>query len=404
MRVAIVGTGHRGSRTWGSELLAEHSDRIEFVGLCDINRKRAEVARGMMGVTAPLYTGLDQMLRETRPETLIVTTKDSTHHEMIIRGLEAGCRVLTEKPMTTDAHNCQAILDAEKKAGRPITVTFNYRYSNTAQRIKELLMAGTIGEVVSVDFHWYLDTSHGADYFRRWHAYRANSGSLFVHKASHHFDLINWWLDAEPVVVNAQGVLRKYGRNSKLRGRNCRTCPHALQCPFHWDILKDRRLTALYVECESEDGYLRDACVFREDIDIFDTMTGEVRYSSGAMMSYSLNAFMPYEGYHLAFNGTNGRIETRLYERQPWDMPPQDEIRVTKNFSESEVLVIPHAEGGHFGGDPRLRRMIFVPETPDPLRQRAGSRAGALASLCGIAAVKSVDTGRPVEISSLVRF
>ena len=44
-RVAIVGTGGRGSRTWGTELLQEHGDRIQFVGLCDINRKRAEVGR-----------------------------------------------------------------------------------------------------------------------------------------------------------------------------------------------------------------------------------------------------------------------------------------------------------------------------------------------------------------------
>ncbi len=403
-RVAMVGTGHRGSGTWGSDLLAEHSDRVQFVGLCDINRKRAEVVRLMLGIDVPIYTDLARMLREVRPDTLIVTTKDSTHHEMIIRGLEAGCRVLTEKPMTTDQRKCQAILDAEKKAGLPITVSFNYRYSNTAQKIKELLMAGTIGDVVSVDFHWYLNTRHGADYFRRWHAYRASSGSLFVHKATHHFDLINWYLDADPVVVSAMGGLRKYGRNSKIRGRNCRTCPHRQQCQFHWDILKDQRLTRLYVECESEDGYLRDACVFREDIDIFDTMTGEVRYSTGAIMSYSLNAFMPYEGYHLAFNGLNGRIETRVYESQPWGVLPQDEIRVTKNFSKSEVLVVPHAKGGHFGGDPRLRRMIFVPDTPDPLRQRAGSRAGAMSLLTGVAAVESVDTGKPVAISSLVRL
>ncbi|MCX6634163.1 MAG: Gfo/Idh/MocA family oxidoreductase [Acidobacteria bacterium] len=403
-RIATVGTGHRGSSTWGVELLAEHSERIEFVGLCDINRKRAEVVRKMLGVSAPVYTDLDRMLREVRPDTLIVTTRDGTHHEMIIRGLEAGCRVLTEKPMTTDERKCQAILDAEKKAGQPITVTFNYRYSNTAQKIKELLMAGTIGQVVSVDFHWYLDTSHGADYFRRWHAYRQNSGSLFVHKASHHFDLINWYLDADPVVVSAQGALRNYGRNSKTGGKNCRECPNKQQCKFYWDVYKDKRLVQLYVDCESEDGYMRDACVYRQDIDIFDTMTGEVRYSNGAIMSYSLNTFMPYEGYHLAFNGADGRIETRVYERQPWEVPRQDEIRVTRNFSKSEVLVVKHAIGGHFGGDPRLRRMIFVPDTPDPLRQRAGSRAGAMSALTGIAAVKSADSGKPVAIADLIRL
>jgi predicted dehydrogenase len=265
-------------------------------------------------------------------------------------------------------------------------------------------MAGAIGEVTSVDFHWYLDTSHGADYFRRWHAYRANSGTLWVHKATHHFDLINWYLEADPVEVGAYAALRKYGKNGKFRGTNCRTCPHKSQCQFHWDLTKSADMMSLYVEPESEDGYLRDACVFRQDIDIWDTMVAQVKYSTGAMMSYSLNAFMPYEGYHLAFNGLEGRIEVRVFERQPWEVKREDAIRVTRNFGKSEVLVLPYAQGGHFGADPRLMAMIFEPNKSDPLRQRAGSRAGAMSLLTGVAADKSALTGRLVKISELIRL
>ncbi len=81
---------------------------------------------------------------------------------------------------------------------------FNYRYAPKHQKIKEILMSGAIGRVISVDFSWYLDVSHGADYFRRWHRLKSKGGSLWVHKATHHFDLINWWLDADPVEVSAQ--------------------------------------------------------------------------------------------------------------------------------------------------------------------------------------------------------
>ena len=404
VRVAIVGTGSRGSGTWGRELLMRQNHRVQFVGLCDINRKRLEAARRRIGVDVATFTDLERMLKETRPNLLIVTTRDGTHHEQILKAVEMGFDVLTEKPMTTDEKKCQAILDAEKKTGRKITVAFNYRYSNTAQKIKELLMAGTIGQVTSVDFHWYLDTSHGADYFRRWHAYKANSGTLYVHKATHHFDLINWYLEADPVEVTAYAALRKYGRNGPFRGQSCRSCPHKAQCQFHWDITASKDMVALYTEAESEDGYLRDACVFRQDIDIYDTMVAQVKYSNGALMSYSLNAFMPYEGYHLAFNGLDGRIEVRVYERQPWEVKREDAIRVTKNFSKSEVLVLPYAEGGHFGADPRLMEMIFNHDKPDPLKQRAGARAGAMSLLTGVAAVRSVETGRPVKISELIRL
>lgn len=403
-RIAIVGTGSRGSGTWGRELLRRQGHRVEIVGLCDINRKRVESAGARIGVDVATFTDLERMLQETRPGLLIVTTRDSTHHEQIIKAMEMGFDVLTEKPMTTDEKKCQAILDTEKRTGRKVTVAFNYRYSNTAQKIKELLMSGAIGAVTSVDFHWYLDTSHGADYFRRWHAYRANSGSLFVHKATHHFDLINWYLAAEPVEVGAYGELRKYGRNGKFRGKTCRSCAHKKECQFYWDITRSKDMVNTYVDAESEDNYFRDACVFRQDIDIFDTMVAQVKYSNGAMMSYSLNAFMPYEGYHLAFNGLEGRIEVRVYERQPWEEKREDAIRFTRNFGKSEIITLPYAQGGHFGADPRLMEMIFDPAKPDPLHQRAGSRAGAMSLLTGVAAVRSADTGRLVKISELVRF
>jgi predicted dehydrogenase len=403
-RVALVGTGIRGTTMWGQNLLRGNSDRVEIIGLCDINPKRVEASKRLIGISAPTFTNLERMLEQVKPEALIVTTKDGTHHEQIIQAMKFGCDVFTEKPMTTTEAKCQMILDAEKETGRKITVGFNYRFSARAEKVKELLMSNVIGPITSVDFHWYLDTTHGADYFRRWHAYKQNSGSLFVHKATHHFDLVNWYLDADPVEVSAQGMLRNYGRNGKFRGRNCRGCEYKKECKFYWDITKDPVLTSLYVNCESADGYLRDACVYREDIDIYDTMTAQVKYSNGALMSYSLNTFMPYEGHSISFNGINGRLDVRSYERQPWPVLRDEQIRLTRNFGKSEMIDIKQTEGGHGGADPRLLRMTFHPEMPDPLKQRAGSRAGAMSILTGIAAVKSVETDKPVKIADLIRF
>src|SRR5262249_24824084 len=161
-------------------------DHVELVGLCDINAKRVAASKRLIGTGAPVFTEFDRMLRDVKPDAVIITTKDATHHEQIIRALQAGCGVITEKPMTTDEARCRMILDAEKAAGRQITVAFNYRFSARAQKMKELLLANAIGPITSVDFHWYLDIHHGADYFRRWHAYKRNSGSLLVHKATHH--------------------------------------------------------------------------------------------------------------------------------------------------------------------------------------------------------------------------
>jgi predicted dehydrogenase len=403
-RYAIVGTGVRGTGMWGRQVAQGYSDVVDFVGLCDPNPKRLEASRKMMGVTCPTFTDFDRMCDEARPEALMVTTVDAFHSEYIVRALDRGIDVITEKPMVIDETQCQAVLDAEKRTGRQIVVTFNYRYAPKHHRVKEILLAGDIGRVSSVDFSWYLDVYHGAAYFRRWHRLRSKGGSLWVHKSTHHFDLVNWWLAEDPVDVSAFGSLRRYGKKGPFRSTNCRPCPHGAECEFHWDIMKSPNLVELYVNAESEDGYLRDGCVFREDCDIFDTMNAVVRYSDGAQMSYSVNAFMPFEGYRLAFNGEKGRLEVRDYERQPWEVAEETEIWLTRSFKGREKIDIPKAEGGHGGGDKRLLDLVFRgASVPDHL-QLPGSRAGALSCLTGVAARHSCDEGRRVRIDELVKL
>jgi len=401
-RYAVVGTGIRGSTMWGHGLVSRYADVLDFVGLCDLNPLRVEGVKKTLGVSCPTFTRLEEMLEKAKPDLLCVTTTDAAHAECIVAALERGVDVITEKPMVIDEAQCRAVLDAEKRTGRKIVVTFNYRYSPKHQKIKEVLLAGEIGTVTSVDFSWYLDTSHGADYFRRWHRLREKGGSLWVHKATHHFDLVNWWLDADPVEVSALGSLSNYGKKGPFRHTNCRPCPHKAQCAYHWDITKDERLVKLYVDTESADGYLRDGCVFREDVNIPDTMNAVVRYSNGASMSYSLNAFMPFEGYRLAFNGTKGRLEVRDYERQPFEVAEETEIHLSRNFGPRVKVEVPKAEGGHGGGDDRLRDLVFRQvAVPDHLKL-PGSRAGAMSCLTGVAARKSADEGRRVKVSELL--
>jgi predicted dehydrogenase len=401
-RYAIVGTGIRGSTMWGASVLARHGDAVELVGLCDINRSRAEVVKQRLKAACPVFTDFDAMCDAARPELLAVTTVDAAHGDCIARALRRGIDVVTEKPMVTDEAQCRDVLAAEKESGRRLVVGFNYRYAPKHVRIKELLQSGAIGRVSSVDFSWYLDVHHGADYFRRWHRLRRCSGSLLVHKATHHFDLVNWWLDAAPVEVFAYGSLRHYGRNGPFRHTNCRGCPHQAKCPFFWDMTKDRGAMELYGACEAEDGYLRDGCVFREDVDIFDTMNVTASYTSGATMSYSLNAAMPFEGYRIAFNGEKGRVEVRDHERQPWKPEAETEIWLTRNFGAREAIPIPAATGGHGGGDEVLRSLVFAPSPVADHLRLPDSLAGARSCLTGIAARRSIDERRPVRIDELV--
>ena len=422
-RYAIVGLGSR-HELYQDGIETVHAANAQLVGLCDVNAGRVELARrrsAKNGSTIPpgyLAADFGRMLTETRPDTVIVTTVDATHHDYLIWAMEAGCDVITEKPMTTDAEKCRRVLATQRRTGRSCRVTFNYRYAPPRSQVKDLLMSGAIGDVLSVDFHWLLNTHHGADYFRRWHSKKENSGGLFVHKSTHHFDLVNWWLGAMPVSVMATGKREFYtaatARRMGLTGphERCCTCPEKSQCGFALDLSASPSLKALYGDQEGHDGYFRDRCVFRDDIDIEDTMNALVTYDTGATLSYSLNTFNAWEGYTVAFNGTQGRIEHAMVESvyvngtetvQGGIADGGVTIRVIPLRGQARTIVPWSAEGDHGGGDRLMLEDIFLPNRAvDKYIRAADERAGACSIAVGIAANRSLQTGAGVKIADLL--
>jgi len=424
-RYVQVGTGGR-ARFYYEALASKYRDTSELVAFCDINPGRLEYAVNLLKEKhnyGPVRTYLahefDQMIENEKPDTVIVTSIDRTHHKYICRAMELGCDVITEKPMTIDAEKCQQILDTIKKTGRKLRVTFNYRYSPYNTKIRELIMNDTVGQVTSVHFEWLLNTSHGADYFRRWHRDKRNSGGLLVHKATHHFDLVNFWIGSQPETVFAMGDLRFYGReNAENRGitkfyYRGTGSENAQGDPFALDLTRNESLRKLYLEAEPYDGYLRDQSVFGDGISIEDTMGVMVRYKNKAILTYSLNAYMPWEGYRVAINGDKGRIQVDIGEKtyiNAGGEQSQEGAVVMKRivvyplFGERYEVPVEEAAGGHGGGDPRLLEDIFGQPEPDPFHRAASHIDGAMSILVGVAGNKSIATGLPVRIADLVKF
>jgi len=421
-RYAIVGLGSR-ARFFYQALASTYAENSEIAAFCDINQGRMNYANSVLvnelgADPVPTYPawGFERMIEEAKPDVVLVTSIDRTHHIYIIKAMEMGCDVITEKPLTVDAEKCQAILDTVKKTGRGLRVTFNYRYAPHNTKIRELIRDGVIGYVTSVHFEWLLDTQHGADYFRRWHRDKRNSGGLLVHKSTHHFDLVNFWLAAQPRTVFAMGDLLFYGReNAERRGMRqfyyrATGSKAAENDPFALDLRANPSLEKMYLENEECDGYLRDQSVFGDGISIEDTMAVVVRYNTKAILTYSLNTYMPWEGYRVAFNGTKGRIQVHVCEKSYVSGGAQvsaegaaesKDIVVFPMFEEPYKVTVEEAEGGHGGGDPVLLRDLFGEPQDDPFKRAASHIDGALSIAVGIAANESMRTGQAVQVKDL---
>ncbi|WP_119066379.1 Gfo/Idh/MocA family protein [Aggregatilinea lenta] len=428
-RFAVVGTGGRAGM-FIQAITDTYRASCELVALCDLSQTRMnwhnqQIQTRWGAAPVPTYHAdqFDRMIGDTRPDTVIVVTIDATHHRYINRAMELGCDVITEKPMTTDAEKARSIFDTIDRTGKKLTVTFNYRYAPAFTKLRELLMQGVVGRPLSVDFSWLLDTYHGADYFRRWHREKQNSGGLLVHKATHHFDLVNWWIDSYPDEVFAFGDLLFYGKqNAAARDETYAYdrytgVPAASEDPFALFLDQDAALQGLYLEAETDNGYIRDRNVFGEPITIEDTMAVTARYRNGVILSYCLVAYSPWEGLKVAITGTKGRVELNVVENvnlvsgqgESRDLQAskgpfkQAGIRVFPMFGEGYDVPFSSANGGgHGGADPILLEQLFSPEPPpDPFNRAASHVDGAASIMLGIAANRAMEINQPVRIDDL---
>ena len=432
-RYALIGSGHR-AQMYLDAIAGPHADVAELVAMLDVNPARLDFHRDRVPAFAEVVLAgperLEQVIAEQRVDRVIVTSMDRLHAEHVVRALDAGADVVVEKPLTIDAESARAIQAAIDRTGRSVVVTFNYRYSPRNTALKEVIASGEIGEVVSVGFEWVLDTQHGADYFRRWHREKTNSGGLFVHKAAHHFDLVNWWIDDVPARVYARGGLRFYGADAAAR-RGQASLPErgthdGAHDPFELDLRSDDRLEALYLEAEQHDGYLRDRSVFDPGITIEDNLTAIVDYARGPVLTYALNAHCPWEGYRVVVNGTAGRAELEVVERA--EVVPRDEdgrahldpsavavttqdagvrergehLVVQNHFGLAREVEIRAGEGGHGGGDALLLRDVFLGPDADPLGRASDHVDGLRAIAVGISGNASLESGQPVDVAELM--
>lgn len=272
-----------------------------------------------------------------------------------------------------------------------------------------------------------------ANVISRWHRDKATSGGIQMHKSIHHFDLVHYWMNTEPVMVFCVGDLRFYGKENAQRrgeknlGDRYLNNDDAKADPFAIDIQNNAQLKKLYLEAEHEDGYIRDRNCFAEGISIEDNLSMIIKYSNKAVMTYNTYAYAPWEGYRCVFNGSKGRIEINVveggYSAGGEAVTKEGLGELEKNYiqggvEKTQIVVYPlwgepyvvdvkKAHGGHGGGDPVLLEDVLVGGVSgkeDPFKRKAGIRDGGNAVLCGVGANHSMKSGMPVMVQDLVKW
>jgi predicted dehydrogenase len=416
-RFIIVGTGNRGLGCFAKGLmgfpnkgLPEFRERSEIAALVDTNPKRARVAANEANLGhVPIFPDVSSAQNTVKADWAIVTTPDFMHQKIVCEALKAGLNVFVDKPLATSVWECDLIIAEMKKQKKKVIVGHNMRYSNWTLAAAKIVRAGEIGDVLSIEAAEVLDYSHGGDYFHRWHSDFSKSAGLMNHKCCHHLDIINWILDDEPVEVSAFGARTFYRERPDIKhGKRCSECSIGRSCPHFFDMeIWDGLYRKMFKEAESEDGYIRDQCVFSNRHTINDHETLNIRYKKGALASFYMLTYSPREFSYFYFTGTKGRLEMGITS---WDGKPYLRIihggaagdtarRKTNGHVEEVSLESSKAQDGHGGADVKLIADMLGMEGSDPIQKAVPEEARRAVLVADLAARSIAAGGRPVKAS-----
>ena len=397
-KIALVGASTR-VRAFVRTLKKDYAATHRIVAVMDPDAGKTRAFVESMELPAACYRDFDLMCREEKPDILLISTVDCYHRDFVVKGLDAKISVLCEKPLCTTLEHCRDILLARARNPDVHAATMhNARYHAAARRVKQLLDDGAIGRVNSVHYAEMLDFRHGASYFRRWNSRRVFSGGLQIHKSSHHFDKLNWWLSSKAVEVTAAGGLRRYGAAaSPFRGERCQTCRHAAECRFAAtpEYYRDYDICYQYADADS---YKPDGCVFSPDIDIEDFLSAGIRFANGVYANYTLAAHCNFEGEDIFFEGDKGRLEMR---RRIVPGRAQEASLLLHRFgtADPEEIAVQAEDGSHGGADARLCEDLFGGNASGRL---ASLDDGIQAVLTGLAVSLSLRDGKAVHVQSML--
>ena len=207
LRIGIIGTGSIASAHIDGYLA--FPDDCEVVALADVMPGKAAEKAAQFGLTDAVgYDDPLRMITEARLYLVSIATPTSTHASLSIAALEAGIHVLVEKPMAPSLEECDAMLAAQQRSGRLLSVVAQNRFRDDLATLKAVVDSGLLGSIahVRVDSAWW----RGLPYYDLWWrgTWEKEGGGCTLNHAIHHIDLLLWLLgsptEITAMLANAQ--------------------------------------------------------------------------------------------------------------------------------------------------------------------------------------------------------
>jgi predicted dehydrogenase len=359
INIGIVGAGGRSGL---SKHLFEKHDNTRLVAIYDPDKKIAEERIGILGQPqAQVCDTYEKVTQHPEVDWVMVFSPNCYHREHIISAFEAGKHVFSEKPLATTIEDCQAIFDAHKKSDRLFATGFVLRYAPLYNKVREILDAGTIGKILSIDANENIDVSHGSYIMKNWRRFNKYSGPHILEKCCHDLDLINWFCGSVPSKVASFG------------GRDFFTPEN----DHYMDKYRKEDGTSPFQGWKDPHG---EDSPFTSEKDVVDNQVAIMEYRNKirVMFQATLSNAMPER--RMYFSGTDGTMTAELYS---------GELKL-KRINDEAVQTFKLIGGGHAGGDEVIMQELYESMSTGKAPKCSGTE-GLESSVTAIALEKAKD-------------
>lgn len=366
--VAIAGCGSRGLDTYAA-CQTRFPEKMKVVAAADIRPEKLEQIKAVCGLTdEQCYGSAEEMLRAGKlADVMMICTQDRQHFAHATAALNLGYHLLLEKPFAVTAQDCKTIVRMAQERGLHVVVCHVLRYTVFYQKLKQLIDAGRVGEVVSIQASEQVGYWHQAHSFVRgnW-SVEEKSAPMLLAKCCHDMDILLWLTGKRCRRVSSFGSLRHFKPEFAPEGAAQRCtdgCPAADTCPYNaerfylgkvregntgWpvNILTTQHDEAGVLQALRTGPYGR--CVYRCGADVVDHQVVNLLLEDGVTVSFSMCGFSKYNQRDIRIMGTHGEIVGDL---------GAGIIRVLPFVGEEEqtdMRTLTDDFSGHAGGDARM--------------------------------------------------